>query len=122
MVDELGHICAVGRVVGGIVPPSDEEEGECREDDTNTFEPDPLAEAFLEERQQDTCQHEHHPDEEDRKDCGHLDEVLPVLVVHEIGDLGVSRIVSEALLREKEEEVGEEEDEEDSSVPSECTT
>ena len=122
MLDDLGHIRAVSRVVGGIVPPSDEEESQSRKDDTNTLEPYPLAEAFLEQCQHDPHEDEDNPNEEDSEDGRHLNEILPILVVYQVGDLWMSRIISKALLGQEEEEVSEEEYEEGRSIPCERST
>ena len=85
MVDELRHIGAVGWVIGGVVPPSDEEESECREHHTCSLEPDALLVPLPQECQQDTSEDEEYPDDEDEEDDGHLHEIVPVLVVHEVG-------------------------------------
>ena len=56
--------------------------------------------SLPQERQQDTSDDEEHPNNEDKEDDGHLGEVVPILIVHEVGHLGISRVVGKALLRQ----------------------
>ena len=100
-----------GGVVGGVIPPGEEEEHRHRHHDTDTVVPDALGGVFLEDRHADAVEHQDDTDEERSEEGRLLDQVVPVLIRLHV-DLRRLRIDGKALAEEGVDEEGEEGDEE----------